>query len=148
MSIFNHAHVIGRLTSKAEIRENADGSHKVFLNVAVPRGYVEGEGDERKRPVDYLRFTKFLPEGFNLSVYENLTVGERIAIDYEVRQNRWVTEDGKSMSRDEKVIERFERLETKAAIEARAAAKAAEADVEGEPMPVDDEIEVVEEVAE
>lgn len=130
---FNMCTAIGRVTQEPRSFKNSDGSHKVIINLAVPKGYVkQNEDGTVTRPVEFLQFSKYCPKDFNLAPYLERTVGELVKIDYQVHQNDYVGSDGEMVRSTVHDIESITPLETKSAVEARAAAKEAKKAEEAE----------------
>lgn len=92
----NHVTVIGRLTRDTELKYTKSGSAVSRLSIASNRSVKNG--DNRTEEVSYFDVVLWGKTAENLNQY--LTKGKQIAVDGELRQNRW-EQDGQKRSKVE-----------------------------------------------
>lgn len=95
MSASNLFHVIGNLTADAEMKYLSSGTP--VLSFSVAQNYKKRKGDEW---VDAVNF--FTAEWFGKraeALFQYLLKGKPVAIEGEMRQDRWADDAGKTQSR-------------------------------------------------
>lgn len=95
MSASNLFHVIGNLTADAEMKYLSSGTP--VLSFSVAQNYKKRKGDEW---VDAVNF--FTAEWFGKraeALFQYLLKGKPVAIEGEMRQDRWTDDAGKTQSR-------------------------------------------------
>ncbi len=94
MADINHVVLVGRLTRDAELRYTSSGSAVCNFAVAVNRR--RKNGDEWSEETSFFDITLWGRQGESLNQY--LVKGKQVAIDGELRQDRW-EQDGQSRAR-------------------------------------------------
>ena len=122
MNMNNYGVAEGRVSKEVKILPNKDGSKKVFLTLAVQDNFQSGPNKERA--TQFVNLEGFVPKDRTKSVFDNIAVGDKIAIQYRVETPSY-TKDGETVYRTALVIENVQFKESKAAKDARQAAKAA-----------------------
>ena len=90
--------LVGRLVREADVRDSNSGSAMVRFSIAVNRNRKQGDGSwtEEANFFDCLYAGKSAE-----SVSQYLDKGRQVAIQGELRQNRWQDQDGQSRTRVE-----------------------------------------------
>ena len=96
MTDINRVFIVGRLTRDADLRFTTSGAPVSKFSIAVNRSRKVGEQWEEE--VSFFDIVLWGRSAENLSKY--LVKGKQIAVDGELRQNRW-EQDGQSRSRVE-----------------------------------------------
>ncbi len=107
MADINHVVLVGRLTRDAELRYTASGIPVCNFAIAVNRR--RKNGDEWVEEGNFFDIVLWGRQGEALNQY--LVKGKQVAIDGELRQNRW-EQDGQSRSRVEVVANNLQLLGT------------------------------------
>ncbi|MCQ2604695.1 MAG: single-stranded DNA-binding protein [Spirochaetia bacterium] len=94
MTDINKVFLVGRLTRDAELKFTAGGTPVSRFAVAVNRS--RKNGDQWEEEVSYIDIVLWGKSAESLSKY--LTKGKQVAVDGELRQNRW-EQDGQQRSR-------------------------------------------------
>lgn len=105
MADVNHVVLVGRLTRDAELRYTPSGIAVCNFAVAVNRR--RKNGDEWSEEVSFFDIVLWGRQGEALNQY--LVKGKQVAIDGELRQNRW-EQDGQSRSRIEIIANNLQLL--------------------------------------
>ncbi len=105
MADINHVVLVGRLTRDAELRYTPSGTAVCNFAVAVNRR--RKNGDEWSEEVSFFDIVLWGRQGESLNQY--LIKGKQVAIDGELRQNRW-EQDGQTRSRIEIVANNLQLL--------------------------------------
>ncbi len=105
MADVNRVVLVGRLTRDAELRYTASGLPVCNFAVAVNRR--RKNGDEWVEEASFFDIVLWGRQGESLNQY--LVKGKQVAIDGELRQNRW-EQDGQSRSRVEVVANNIQLL--------------------------------------
>ena len=87
--------VIGRLTRDADLKYTASGLAVCKFSIAVNRS--KKNGDQWENEASFFDIVLWGKQGESLSKY--LAKGKSVAIDGELRQERWQQEDGQNRSR-------------------------------------------------
>jgi single-strand DNA-binding protein len=96
MTDVNHVTLIGRLTRDAELKYTAGGQAVCKFSIAVNRR--RKNGDQWIDEASFFDIVLWGKTGETLNQY--LTKGKQIAVDGELRQNRW-EQDGQARSKVE-----------------------------------------------
>ena len=94
MADLNHVMLIGRLTRDAELKYTPNGF--AVANISLATNRRRKNGDQWVEEVSYFDVSLFGKSAEGLKQY--LTKGKQIAVDGELRQDRW-EQDGQSRSR-------------------------------------------------
>lgn len=94
MADLNHVMLIGRLTRDAELKYTPNGF--AVANISLATNRRKKSGDQWVDEVSYFDVQLFGKSAEGLKQY--LTKGKQIAVDGELRQDRW-EQDGQSRSR-------------------------------------------------
>ncbi len=105
MADVNRVVLVGRLTRDAELRYTASGLPVCNFSIAVNRR--RKNGDEWVEEASFFDIVLWGRQGESLNQY--LVKGKQVAIDGELRQNRW-EQDGQSRSRVEVVANTIQLL--------------------------------------
>ncbi len=105
MADVNRVVLVGRLTRDAELRYTASGLPVCNFAIAVNRR--RKNGDEWVEEASFFDIVLWGRQGESLNQY--LVKGKQVAIDGELRQNRW-EQDGQSRSRVEVVANNIQLL--------------------------------------
>lgn len=124
MNLANYGVAEGRVTKAPKIMDNKDGSKKAFVTLAVQDNFASGKDKEKK--TQFINFEGFVPKDRTGSVYDNLAVGDKIAIQYRIETPSY-EKDGETIYKTALVVENIQFKESKAQKEARQAAKVAAA---------------------
>lgn len=95
----NHVVLIGRLTRNQELKYTNSGMAVGKFSLAVNRR--KRQGDQWTEEVNFFDITIFGKTAENLNQY--LTKGKEIAVEGELRQNRWQDDNGNNRSKVEVV---------------------------------------------
>lgn len=94
MNMNNYGIIRGRLTDDPTFYFNSDGSRRVVLRVAAQNDFVSKFTGNRE--------SQFIPlEGFisnkvkDNGLYNRIHKGDKVSIQYEVRNNNWIDKEGK-----------------------------------------------------
>jgi single-strand DNA-binding protein len=104
-SDINHVVLVGRLTRDAELKYISTGTAVARLSIACNRR--KRSGDQWADEVSYFDVVLWGKTAESLTKY--LTKGTQIAVEGELRQNRW-EQDGQSRSKVEVVANNIELL--------------------------------------
>ncbi len=107
MADINHVVLVGRLTRDAELRYTASGIPVCNFAIAVNRR--RKTGDEWTEEASFFDVVLWGRQGESLNQY--LVKGKQVAVDGELRQNRW-EQDGQPRSRVEVVANTIQLLGT------------------------------------
>ena len=91
MNDLNHVVLIGRLTQNAEVKYTQSGYAICSFSIAVNRS--RKNGDQWVEEANFFEVSLFGNAGDKLKPY--LTKGKQVAIDGELRQDRWESEGQK-----------------------------------------------------
>lgn len=105
MADINHVILVGRLTRDAELKYTPSGTAVCNFAIAVNRR--KKNGDEWSEEVSFFDVVLWGRQGEAICQY--LIKGKQVAIDGELRQNRW-EQDGQSRSRIEIVANNLQLL--------------------------------------
>ncbi len=105
MADINHVVLVGRLTRDAELRYTSSGIAVCNFAVAVNRR--KKTGDEWSEETSFFDVVLWGRQGETLNQY--LVKGKQVAIDGELRQNRW-EQDGQTRSRIEIIANNLQLL--------------------------------------
>ncbi|MGF7108199.1 single-stranded DNA-binding protein [Treponema pedis] len=105
MADINHVVLVGRLTRDAELRYTSSGIAVCNFAIAVNRR--RKNGDEWSEETSFFDVVLWGRQGESLNQY--LIKGKQVAIDGELRQNRW-EQDGQTRSRIEIVANNLQLL--------------------------------------
>lgn len=84
----------GRLTKDPELRYTNSGTPHVEFSMAVERNYTDNSGE---RPVDFINCKAW--RGAAEAIAKYFDKGKEILVTGELRQDRWVNDDGDNRSR-------------------------------------------------
>ena len=96
----NSVVLVGRLTREANLRYTQSGSPVVSFTIAVNRSKRNADGSWTDE-ASFIDCVYFAPNSQNISQY--LVKGKQIAVQGELRQNKWET-DGQTRSKLEVVV--------------------------------------------
>lgn len=96
MADLNRVALVGRLTRDAELKYTSSGMAVCTFSVAVNR--FRKDGDQRVEEASFFDIVLWGRSGESINQY--LTKGKQVAVDGELRQNRW-EQDGQARSRIE-----------------------------------------------
>lgn len=105
MADINHVVLVGRLTRDAELRYTSSGIAVCNFAIAVNRR--KKVGDDWSEETSFFDIVLWGRQGETINQY--LVKGKQVAIDGELRQNRW-EQDGQSRSRIEVVATNLQLL--------------------------------------
>jgi single-strand DNA-binding protein len=97
MADLNHVVLIGRLTRDAELKITANGQAVCKFSIAVNRR--RKNGDQWEDEANFFDIVVWGRQGESLSQY--LVKGKMVGVDGELRQDRWVQQDGQNRSKVE-----------------------------------------------
>lgn len=136
-NVRNFGVIIGRLAKAPHVFDNADGSHKVSVTVAVRENYKNKEG---KYPTQFVQLQRFIAkDAADFNLYNNMESGLKVGFQFTVRQNKYVNKAGETVYDQILVITGVDFLETKAEVARRKAAADAAKEDEAEEAPASDE---------
>lgn len=136
-NVRNFGVIIGRLAKAPHVFNNADGSHKVSVTVAVRENYKNKEG---KYPTQFVQLQRFIAkDAADFNLYNNMESGLKVGFQFTVRQNKYVNKAGETVYDQILVITGVDFLETKAEVARRKAAADAAKEDEAEEAPASDE---------
>lgn len=95
MSDLNHVTLIGRLTRDAETKYTGGGMAIASMSIAVNRRVKKG--DQWTEEASFFDVALFGKTAEALNKY--LTKGKQIAVEGELKQDRWTTADGQNRSK-------------------------------------------------
>jgi len=122
-NIRNYGMVTGRLTKDPDIRVNADGSRKVRFTVAVQDSFTDKDG---KRGSQFLPLEAFITADRNGNgAYDYVNEGDLVSCSYTVNNNNYTDRNGQKVYGLTLLVSEIALLESRAAKEARRAAKSA-----------------------
>lgn len=75
----NKGFLVGRVSKELFIRENKDGSKKVYMSVAVNNPYKNKDG---KREAEFIQVEGFIKAGAEKTVYDFIKKGLLISVEY------------------------------------------------------------------
>lgn len=116
MNMRNFGIAEGRLTRDITVFENSDGSHKVMLTIAAQDNF---KGRDGSRKSQYISLEAFVPAGPGLGVYEHLSKGDMVGVEYTVKSNSYKDKDGKDVYSTVLAIQNIDLKETKGSKNAR-----------------------------
>lgn len=91
----------GRATKNAEVKTISDKCTKYSFSLAVNESYKKGE--------EWVEETSFFDiEAINRKIFEKEIKGQQMIIEGRLKQDRWKSDDGRSMSRIKVVVENVE----------------------------------------
>lgn len=137
-NVRNFGVVIGRLAKAPHVFDNADGSHKVSVTVAVRENYKNKEG---KYPTQFIQLQRFVGKDATAeyNLYKNMESGLKVGFEFTVRQNKYVNKAGETVYDQILVITSVDFLETKAEVARRKASADAAKEDEAEEAPASTE---------
>lgn len=100
----NRVHISGNLTRDAEMR--GSGVSVLAFSVAVNERRKNPQTDEWEDVASYVDCVLFGKRA--QAVQEYLTRGTKVAVEGRLRQSRWETEDGKTRSKLEVIVDEME----------------------------------------
>ena len=101
----NKIFLSGNLTRDVEMRHTPQGTAIANLSLAVNRSFKDKSGEWQK-DVSYFQMVAW---GKNAEAYnENLTKGQRVVAEGELRQDRWEDKEGRKQSKVYIVIHKME----------------------------------------
>lgn len=113
--------VIGRLVREPIIYNNRGGSRKILLTVAAQDSYT---GKDGKRESQFVSLEAFVRGNQRTNgVYDYINTGDLISCSYSVRNNTYTDKNGETVYGQVLLVDEVALLESKAAKEARLAAK-------------------------
>lgn len=104
----NRVAILGRMTSKPELRYTASNTAYSRFSVAVNRGYTNEEG---KREADFINVVAWKKQAETLCKY--FDKGSQIAIEGRLQSGNYEDKDGNKRSALDVVLENFEFVDTK-----------------------------------
>lgn len=123
MNINNFGIIGGRLLKDPVFFANANGSNKVYVNIASPNNFKSADN---QRGSQYVPLEGYIPEsvvGNGNGVYGMMHQGDKVTIQYSVRTNNYIR-DGERIYGIVLHIEDISLEESKATTDARLAARA------------------------
>lgn len=117
----NQGMVIGRLARDPMVYNNRGGSRKILLTVAAQDNYVDKDGKRQSQFVSLEAFVRANQRGNG--VYDCVQQGDLISCSYSVRNNTYTDKNGETVYGQVLLVDEVALLESKAAKEARLAAK-------------------------
>lgn len=75
----NKGFLVGRVSKELYIRDNQDGSKKVYMSVAVNNPYKNKDG---KREAEFIQVEGFIKAGATNTVYDYIKKGLLIEVEY------------------------------------------------------------------
>ena len=117
----NNGYSEGRLTRDIVSFPNADGSHKVMVNIAVPNNFKNKAGEKDSQ---FINLQAYVTKGIDIdkSVYGFMKKGDLVGFGYSVRSNIY-EKNGETIYDQILFIEDVDLKETKKSQEARTAAQ-------------------------
>lgn len=100
----NHINLIGRITSKPELRTNEGGTSKCQFSLAVHRPMAK----EGNQDVDFISVTVWNKQAENLCKYQDK--GSLIAVEGELRNDRYTDSEGNDRTFSNVLANRIEYL--------------------------------------
>lgn len=89
----NVGRVIGRLTKDPVIFTNKDGSRKIMITIAARDNFKAKDGSTGTQ---FVPVEAFVPAGKQSNgVYDYMSKGHMVGVEYEVRNNNYKDKDGK-----------------------------------------------------
>ena len=119
MNMSNHYEAEGRCISDPEIRENKDGSKKVYVKLAIARNFKNADG---KKDSDFIPFEGFVQADKEIGVYGLMHKGDLVRISAELRSDTF-EKDGATQYGIVQRINAIELKESKTVTDARLAAR-------------------------
>lgn len=89
----NSGRVIGRLTKDPVIFTNKDGSRKIMITIAARDNFKAKDGSTGTQFVPVEAFVPANKQGNG--VYDYMSKGHMVGVEYEVRNNNYKDKDGK-----------------------------------------------------
>ena len=115
--------VTGRLTRDPDFHDNRDGSRKVRFTVAAQNHFTDKDGKRGSLFIPLDAFLSYMQEG--IGVYGYLELGDLVTCSFTILNNNYKDKNGNMVYGLSLLVDTVTLLETKAAKEARLAAKAA-----------------------
>lgn len=127
MNINNFGIAKGRLGKDPVVFDNADGSKKVMISLAVKNNFKSKSGERESQFINLEGFiSKEKAAGANpLGAYAFMHKGDLVSFGYEVRQNNYTAKDGTPVYDQVLFIQETVLEESKKTTEDRAAARTA-----------------------
>lgn len=107
----NVGRVIGRLTKDPVVFTNKDGSRKIMLTVAARDNFKAKDGSTGTQFVPVEAFIPANKQGNG--VYDYMSKGHMVGIEYEVRNNNFKDKDGKDHYEISLLIQAVDLMEPK-----------------------------------
>ena len=95
MTDLNHVALIGRLTRDAQLKGTVNGLSVCSFSLAVNRSVKRGDGWENE--ASFFDVTLFGKQAESL--HGRLLKGNQVAVDGELRQERWTDHDGQNRTK-------------------------------------------------
>ena len=118
MNLRNIVILSGRVSKEPVKFDNADGSKKYMVTLAVQDNFRSGADNERA--TQFIQVEGFVPAGKEDKIYSGLKVGEKITIQGSIRNNNYKDKNGQAVYGLVIRVETLDFGESKAAVEARA----------------------------
>lgn len=95
MNMNNYGIATGRLTRDPAIYQNADGSHKVKMTIAAQNNYRNKQTGERA--AQFLPLECYVPVDASMSVYDYMHKGDKITVQYTVRNTQYTNAENENI---------------------------------------------------
>ena len=123
----------GRVTKDPVVFKNSDGSRKVMVTVAAQDNF---KGKDGQRDSQFISLEGFIPaQQQSNGVYDYIHKGDKVGIEYTVRNNNNTDKDGNAVYGQVLFIQSVDLKEGKSVTDARQAANAENENTAPAPMP-------------